>query len=229
MHERLKWLPRSGERGPCAVLLGRDGADNLARARSERSRPRLFCGGSPCAAAAPMRSAHPPPASSPPGLRMRQACQAWSIPRGSRGCRLRQEPEGRRSLLHPSHSTDKVPTRARPRRWPLRTPPGWGSPAAPHLGAIAIAKSAHPESVTGTRTACGTDRIVRARAPALRPSRTRALRCGFVVSQLRVAVPWAARRGLAVSPAYHTAITNWADPPRPAGPDLRFHARAGLA
>lgn len=33
----------------------------------------------------------------------------------------------------------------------------------------------------------------------------------------------------AVSLVYHTAITNWADAPRPAGPDLLFHARAGLA
>lgn len=36
-------------------------------------------------------------------------------------------------------------------------------------------------------------------------------------------------RGLAVSLAYHTAITNWAALPGPGGSDLRFHALSGLA
>lgn len=37
------------------------------------------------------------------------------------------------------------------------------------------------------------------------------------------------RRGLAVSLAYHAAITNWAAPTGPEGPDLLFRSRAGPA
>ncbi|CAM5233502.1 hypothetical protein SALBM217S_06256 [Streptomyces griseoloalbus] len=135
-------------------------------------------------------------------------------------------------LLHPhsSHSTDQAPTPARTRRWPIRAPPGCGSPAAPHLGASAIAKSAHAESVAGTRTTHGADRIVRTRAATLGRNRAGALRCGSVVSRLgSKSLRDGPRRGFAVSLAYHTAITNGAAALRPEGSDLRFHARAGLA
>lgn len=192
MHERLKWLPRSGESGPFAVLLGRDGADNLTRAtRSERSRPRRFCGGSPCAAAAPMRSATLPRHPLRPGC----AC-GRHVRRGPfLGCP--GDVACGRSLKGGAHSSILTPltllTRARPE-------PGLGGglsgrrlggAAVSHRtsGASAIAKSALSESITGTRTARGADRIVRTRAPTLRRSRTGALRCGFVVSWLLVAVP----------------------------------------
>ncbi len=87
-----------------------------------------------------------------------------------------------------------------------------------------------PERVTGTRTAQErrphhARRRVRPHAEAA-PARSGAASTSHGSGQRpRHDGP---RRGLAISPAYHTAITNWVDALGPRGSDLHFHAHGRL-